>query len=537
MTQHLSRPDTVPDSEPPPTGVPGLPEPLDIVGIGALNLDYIADTSGDPGLRRLLADGGIAVGSGGPMPLTWGGESAVDERTIYGILELVDASSLSSSLGGSAFNAIYALAQMRLDLRLGYVGVAGRVPLRGQSSIAELARWGVDTCQTYPIKEAMCGVCFSLMDAGERTLLTHGGANARMGAVIEENFEAIVSYLTRARVVHVTSFLDPETPSRLLRLLTMLRAASPNVAITFDPGHVWSAERSVDVLGMVALADYLLLNAAELALMGRASPGESDEKVAARVLDLMASAQAVVLVKRPAGITLYRKDGDRIAADVFPQQPLPTEEIRDATGAGDVFAAGLLSVLGSTRLQLELGALLGMRLARQKLRYVGSQGHASFAALTRSFIAAREAERYEDPHPGGIFVAHGGDPQWLAVKEYLEREFAAPVHSFESGVWGSSQVSSVLEKYLNLCGTAICVLTTEDLVEHGRGFARQNVVHEVGLFQGRYGQDRVIILVEEGCRFLPDIGATPPLVFPRNSIKKTFWSLREELLRKGVRIR
>ncbi|MGF7239335.1 MAG: PfkB family carbohydrate kinase [Frankia sp.] len=518
-------------------GTPTAPEPLDIVGIGALNLDYIADTTVDPALRGLLGDEGLAIGRSRSTPFEWGTESAVDEGTIYGLLELVDPTSLSASPGGSAFNAIYALAQMRLGLRLGYVGVAGRVPLRGQSSVAELRRCGVDTEETHFSEDAMSGVCFSLMDSGERTLLTHVGANALMGGIIDERFDAIVAYLSRARVVHVTSFLDTVTPPRLLRVLAELRAVRPDVTITFDPGHVWSTERSADVLGMVALSDYLLLNATELALMGQATTGEPDEDVAGRVLELMASETAVVLVKRATGIILFRKDGDKVATDVFPQQPLRSDEIRDATGAGDVFAAGLLSVLGSARLQMELGALLGMRLARHKLRYVGSQGHAGFASLTRSFIAAREMERRRKPRPDGIFIAHGGDPQWLAVKDYLEQEFAAPIYSFESGVWGSSQISSVLNEYLSVCSLAICVLTVEDLIERGRGFARQNVVHELGLFQGRYGQDRVIILVEEGCQFLPDIGSTPPLNFARKAIKQTFWSVKEELLRKGIRVK
>jgi len=48
----------------------------------------------------------------------------------------------------------------------------------------------------------------------------------------------------------------------------------------------------------------------------------------------------------------------------------------------------LLIVLARDRSGAKLGSLLGMRLARHKLRHVGSAGHARFAEITRDFILA-----------------------------------------------------------------------------------------------------------------------------------------------------
>jgi precorrin isomerase len=42
-------------------------------------------------------------------------------------------------LGGSAFNAIHAIAKTKAGLRLGYVGVAGRVPVIGRTPSALLS--------------------------------------------------------------------------------------------------------------------------------------------------------------------------------------------------------------------------------------------------------------------------------------------------------------------------------------------------------------------------------------------------------------
>ena len=47
---------------------------------------------------------------------------------------------------------------------------------------------------------------------------------------------------------------------------------------------------------------------------------------------------------------------------------------------------------------------------------------------------------------------------------------------------------------------AFLVLTAEDEQTDGTLHARENVIHEAGLFQGRLGFEKAIILLEEGCQ-------------------------------------
>jgi|SRR5216683_2756296 len=112
---------------------------LDVVGIGALNLDYIASASALGGQAQslpLTARISRLLESGSP-PLEWGTEHRVDDRAIHAAIEALSSARPDTSLGGSAFNAIYAIAQTQVGLRLGYVGVAGRVPVPGMSSIQQ----------------------------------------------------------------------------------------------------------------------------------------------------------------------------------------------------------------------------------------------------------------------------------------------------------------------------------------------------------------------------------------------------------------
>lgn len=512
---------------------------LDVVGIGALNLDYIVGSSTAGALQRgrsMTARISEFLERSGAR-LEWGVEHQVDSDTIHAVIEAASSSHPDASLGGSAFNAIHAIARTNLGLRLGYVGVAGRVPVIGMSGVRQLEAMDVDTSMVKTDDEHLCGVCFSFSEEGDRTLLTHAGANQYMADYLDGEADKIVRYLLRARVIHVTSFLDDRTAERLASVLKAVRDAGRGNLICFDPGHVWSVEATEEIEEIVRISDYLLLNNREFHELGGQLPGETDTGVAARLLGRMESPGAVIMVKRPAGVWAHRRKGDAVTSDFYAHTPLSEDQVEDATGAGDVFAAGLLCVLTCDRMQIELGALLGMQLARHKLRYTGNAGHAQFPRVTQDFIRSLDAERRAGARPSGIFIAHGTYPEWLAVQRFVEERFDCPVYSFESSPWGGHQMTEALTKYLDRCSFAVCVLTAEDVTSEGRTLARQNVIHEVGLFQGRHGFDRVALLVEEGCDFVPEPASQYMLPFPHNRINRTFYQLGEIIRSRGFSLK
>lgn len=381
---------------------------LDVVGVGAFNLDYLANASantlrpGGPSLAARIAD--LFASQSEPLELNT--ERLVDERVIYTALAEANRVSLDVTMGGSAFNALFALAQMKLNLRLGYVGVAGRMPIAGMSSIQQLEGLGVDHRFVRQDKDHLCGICFALQADGERTLLIHVGANAYMADYLESAFDGIVAYLASARVVHVTSFLDPRTAARLLAALKEVKRTNPSTLISFDPGHVWSTARTSPVEGIIELSDLLLVNYREFKEIGGQRPGDEDTALAERILRRYNEGMTIV-VKRSDGVLSFGMEDGEVRDQFFGQSPLRDEEIQDATGAGDVFAAGLLAAVSSEHLQIETGSLLGMQLARHKLQYVGTRGHGGFADIARRFIQTRDAERRGTAIPQGVFVAHG----------------------------------------------------------------------------------------------------------------------------------
>ena len=64
--------------------------------------------------------------------------------------------------------------------------------------------------------------------------------------------------------------------------------------------------------------------------------------------------------------------------------------------------------------------------------------------------------------------------------------------------------------------------TLEALDSEGNRRARQNVVHEAGLFQGRLGFAKAIILLEEGTEEFSNIHGLQQIRYSRGNIKETF---------------
>ena len=68
---------------------------------------------------------------------------------------------------------------------------------------------------------------------------------------------------------------------------------------------------------------------------------------------------------------------------------------------------------------------------------------------------------------------------------------------------------------------ALLVLTAEDEQADGRKVARLNVVHEVGLFQGRLGFERAIVLLKDGCEEFSNIEGLSQIRFPSATLRAT----------------
>lgn len=200
---------------------------------------------------------------------------------------------------------------------------------------------------------------------------------------------------------------------------------------------------------------------------------------------------------------------------------------------------------GGTMTRDSLAATQGQRVAPHQ------QVLAQVASLRSPFIACDELAAYADRAAAHIerldvaastpqrsqgdkvFIGHGRSALWREFKDFLQERLGLPWDEFNrEPVAGTANVAR-LGQMLDDSGIAFLILTAEDEHSDGSVTARQNVVHEAGLFQGRLGFARAIVLLEEDCQEFSNIEGLGQIRFPAGNIAAAFEEARRVLEREG----
>jgi predicted nucleotide-binding protein len=145
-----------------------------------------------------------------------------------------------------------------------------------------------------------------------------------------------------------------------------------------------------------------------------------------------------------------------------------------------------------------------------------------FSVFDQNAERCRLPEQEANAVPPKVFIGHGRDPQWRDLKDHLHEKHGYAVEAYEIGSREGHAVRDILEDMLDASSFALLVMTGEDETKEGKFHARQNVVHEAGLFQGRLGFSRAIILLEEGTEEFSNIAGLQQIRFSKGKIKESF---------------
>ena len=152
-----------------------------------------------------------------------------------------------------------------------------------------------------------------------------------------------------------------------------------------------------------------------------------------------------------------------------------------------------------------------------------------------------------------VFIGHGQSSVWKDLKDFIQDRMNLPWDEFKrvpvAGVTNIDRLSQMSDE----ASIAFLIMTAEDEQVDGKQHARQNVIHEAALFQGRLGFQRAIILLEEGCEEFSNVQGlarishqfacchlegkwTPPGPSPTNSVLlwpdalKYFWQRAKNII-------
>ena len=144
-----------------------------------------------------------------------------------------------------------------------------------------------------------------------------------------------------------------------------------------------------------------------------------------------------------------------------------------------------------------------------------------FAHFDEAEANSKDPPQTSDPEVA-IFVGHGRSEQWRKLSDHLRDQHGYTVNAYETGARAGHTIRDILEDMTSQSTFAVLVFTGEDEQADGQVRARQNVVHETGLFQGKLGFSKAIVLLEEGVEGLSNLAGIQYISFSKGNIRETF---------------
>jgi len=121
-----------------------------------------------------------------------------------------------------------------------------------------------------------------------------------------------------------------------------------------------------------------------------------------------------------------------------------------------------------------------------------------------------------------IFIGHGRSPLWRDLRDHLHDKHGYAVETFETEARAGHHVTEILDQLGESAAFAIMVMTGENESAEGTLHARENVIHETGLFQGVLGLHKVVVLLEDGCEEFSNRAGVQYIPFAKGNIKEVF---------------
>lgn len=322
---------------------------LDVVCIGNAIVDVLAHTTDE-----FLDAHGMVKGAMGLIDT----EAALSiYEDMPPAIEVSGGSAANTAAGLASFGASVAFVGKVADDELGEVFAhditAAGVSFSTPGVTGEAAAPGTARCLVLVTPDA------------QRTLNTYLGVAARLA---ESDIDA--SQIADAKVVYVEGYLwdDDGAKHVIRRAMAEAGAAGTAVAFTLSDGFCVDRHRDEFLDLIDAHVDILFANEDEIC-----SLYEVDDFEAAAAA-VAGSVSLACLTRSEKGSVLLSSAGDRVEVAVVPT------DLVDTTGAGDLYAAGVLAGWAMGR-DLATAGRMGSLAASEAISHLGARPQASLATL------------------------------------------------------------------------------------------------------------------------------------------------------------
>lgn len=318
---------------------------MDLIGIGSFNLDYISERKLSSKVRSQLR---LYFGD----DIDSRREIFVDDATIDSILLDEGRNNFTVCSGGSAYNTVRTVESLGVGLNVGFIGVVG---CDAQESMVKNFFEGIDTSFSVFVQGESPGRCIAYMKENNEKLITSPNINFKFTELIrkKENKDKgtiepsnLVLYLSNARWIHISSFIDRGVLSFLAKRLRQAKQINPGLIVSFDPGDEYTENKSPEVLEIIELSNTIFLNAREFCNLANMPFTRKIDYVknAKRILSTLHFEGEVFIVKGAFSnkFLYFDRNTNSIFEKRYWHQWRPHSMVANDIGAGDVFAGGVI---------------------------------------------------------------------------------------------------------------------------------------------------------------------------------------------------
>jgi predicted nucleotide-binding protein len=154
-------------------------------------------------------------------------------------------------------------------------------------------------------------------------------------------------------------------------------------------------------------------------------------------------------------------------------------------------------------------------------------------ALRPAKVAPDQSTATTGARKFAVFIGHGHSALWRELKDHIVDTLHLDAIYFEKSSRVGEHMKEILEGFADDTDCAILVLTKDDEQPDGPERARQNVVHEVGYFQGKHGFKRVAMLIQRGVEEFSNVAGIIAIQFDNHKIRGSFSDVDAWLRREG----
>ncbi len=348
---------------------------IDIIGIGAINLDLIFSSK-----KSDIRDKKASFDNG---------EESFVKKHVFDERELNTKSYsefLQAQVGGSALLAVRTVKSMCSQLTTAYVGVYGNIP----SSIKK-----TDLPQTpEELKETLdsfidddswlffdekqdTGCALVKMHKNQRQFINilPGANNSLYSNITEKGVESFIAFLASAKWIHMTSLKDVFQFKQIANCVKEAKAKNPSLTVSIDPGYDYTKNHWKTLKEILPIADFVFLSSSELAnisLNQGLSMRVKALDLGTELINIKANPQ-IIIVKNPSKTILLSLIDNTPYKRTYYHKKLAYTKVLNDTGAGDAFAGGFIvgklspMILSHQPAPIELAAIA----ARERLKSIG----------------------------------------------------------------------------------------------------------------------------------------------------------------------